>query len=878
MNAFYLSYRQAACKWQFNYYRVLLPQHASKPSLSILAFAILFMALFSEKAFAQNLNLPSPDRCVSQDMQVVGATLSGTGCVTCKPGDPLSSELVMTIYNATNSLRTAFAFYGTLVIKDANGNTKSTRYISDCNDGGFPGREQKSFTVKGDEISYVCGDQITITSLYLAWTDASDGNRNMCPLDPSKIAPKCGTLQELKITTPLSAIATGTNVSCFGGNTGSATVTVSGGTGPYTYSWSPSGGTGATASNLVAGTYTVTLKDAKGCTTTASYTVTEPSALVAGGSVGTIACYGGTTTLTATATGGTGPYQYSTNGTTYQSSPTFTVNAAGSPYTVHVKDANQCIDTYTPIIVTQPAALVASVLAGTIACDGGTTTLTAIATGGTAPYQFSINGGAYQASPTFTVEAGTYTIRVKDAKDCTDAAEPITISQPPVLVAPVLNATQPTCTVATGSITVTAPTGTGFEYSINGGTAWQTSPIFKDLIPGNYSVIARNAAHCISAPKSVTINQPPATPVAPILNVVQPTCTAATGSITVTAPVGEGLQYSINDGAYQAGTTFNNLAPGTYNVTVRNEVGCISTDKSVRINPQPVTPIAPVLNVTQPNCTVATGAIMVTAPLGTGLEYSINGGVTWQTGATFNGLTAGNYSIVVRNATYCVSPAAATVIKPQLVTPGTPTVQVPTHCGPGTIALTSTLGANGTENRWYTAAIGGAPVFVGFNFTTPSLSANTTYYVSSANANCEGPRIPVLIPYVPCAPCVNRTQTQGGWGAVANGNNNGAYMRQKVTINGVTKTRFAWAFPSGVVIGDVVANDNCNTGKTLTLTSADAVTNFLPSGSTAMALDKSYVNPTEASYSNVLAGQITALTLSIRFDNILVILAHQLRC
>jgi hypothetical protein len=97
------------------------------------------------------------------------------------------------------------------------------------------------------------------------------------------------------------------------------------------------------------------------------------------------------------------------------------------------------------------------------------------------------------------------------------------------------------------------------------------------------------------------------------------------------------------------------------------------------------------------------------------------------------------------------------------------------------------------------------------------------------------------------ASCEFRTQTQGGWGAVPHGNNPGVYLH----------ANFANAFPNGLVVG-------CN--NTLTLTSAQAVTDFLPSGSTPAALTQNLVDPA-GSYDNVLAGQVVALSLSVGFDN-----------
>ena len=126
---------------------------------------------------------------------------------------------------------------------------------------------------------------------------------------------------------------------------------------------------------------------------------------------------------------------------------------------------------------------------------------------------------------------------------------------------------------------------------------------------------------------SVTVNAQPATPAAPTCELTaQPTCAVATGTITVTAPIGAGLTYSIDGTNYQASTVFNNVAPGTYNVTVQNAAGCTSTSTSVTVNAQPPTPAAPTASVTaQPTCAVATGTITVTAPTGAGLTYSIDG-------------------------------------------------------------------------------------------------------------------------------------------------------------------------------------------------------------------------------------------------------------
>ncbi|HRB72471.1 MAG TPA: T9SS type A sorting domain-containing protein, partial [Flavobacterium sp.] len=132
----------------------------------------------------------------------------------------------------------------------------------------------------------------------------------------------CSTTQSFTITQPTALVATAsaqTNVACNGGSNGSATVAVTGGTGAYTYVWAPTGGTAATATGLAAGTYTVTVTDANACTTTQSFTITEPGATtVTAQPTNSTITAGGNATFTVTATNATSyQWQMSTNGTTW---------------------------------------------------------------------------------------------------------------------------------------------------------------------------------------------------------------------------------------------------------------------------------------------------------------------------------------------------------------------------------------------------------------------------------------------------------------------------------------------------------------------------------------------------------------------------------
>src|SRR4029077_3706581 len=292
---------------------------------------------------------------------------------------------------------------------------------------------------------------------------------------------------------------------------------------------------------------------------------------------------------------------------------------------------NTCISAPTPAALTAaipPAAPTVTLVQPTCAVNTGTITVTAPLGAG---FEYSINGTVYQAAPTFTAVApGTYNVTVRSTTDntCISPATPavLTAAVPPV--APTVTLVQPTCAVNTGTITVTAPLGAGFEYSING-TVYQAAPTFTAVAPGTYNVTVRSTTDntCIS-PATPAVLTAAVPPVAPTVTLVQPTCAVNTGTITVTAPLGAGFEYSINGTVYQAAPTFTAVAAGTYNVTVRSTTDntCISVPTQAILT-VPTPPTAPTVTLVQPTCTVNTGTITVTAPLGAGFEYSINGTV-----------------------------------------------------------------------------------------------------------------------------------------------------------------------------------------------------------------------------------------------------------
>lgn len=215
----------------------------------------------------------------------------------------------------------------------------------------------------------------------------------------------------------LSATTTPTNILCNGSCTGMATVSATGGTTPYTYSWS-SGQTTASISGLCPNVYTVTVTDGGGSSVTRTVGITQPQALSALASqVSVISCNGGSGSACVTVTGGTPSYTYTwSNG---QASQCATGITAGT-YTVTVSDANGC-SVITTLTMTQPSVL--SLTTGSVGVTSGCNGSASVtASGGTGAFTYSWNTGGQTTASATNLCAGVYTVTVTDNNGCTTTA------------------------------------------------------------------------------------------------------------------------------------------------------------------------------------------------------------------------------------------------------------------------------------------------------------------------------------------------------------------------------------------------------------------------------------------------------------------------
>jgi len=381
----------------------------------------------------------------------------------------------------------------------------------------------------------------------------------------------CGTLNySFTISEPtalVASIGSTANVSCNGDNTGSASASATGGIGPYTYAWS-NGATTASNTGLMAGTYTVTVTDASGCTDTEIVTITEPTALVASvGSSTNVLCNSGSNgSATATASGGTAAYTFLwSNGS---STATVTGLSAGT-YTVTVTDANGCTDTDI-VTISEPAALVANVTSSNNAsCNGSNDgAATASAAGGTAPYSFSWSNGASTAGATGLI-AGSYTVTVTDANGCTDT-DVVNITEPAILVASISGNVNVSCNGgANGSLTASATGGTtAYTYLWSDGSTAATA---SGLSAGTYTVTITDANGC-SDTESAIVTEP--TLLLLSTSAVNVTCNGGLdGAIDLTVSGGT-TSYTFSWSSGAVTEDINSIAAGTYTVTVTDANGC----------------------------------------------------------------------------------------------------------------------------------------------------------------------------------------------------------------------------------------------------------------------------------------------------------------
>jgi hypothetical protein len=451
----------------------------------------------------------------------------------------------------------------------------------------------------------------------------------------------CASTTTISVTQPnvITPVITGTNVTCFGNNNGTASVSTTGGVSPYSYSWSSGASTTSTANNLFAGNISVTVTDANGCSITTSLTITQPAPLTASVVGSTpVKCSGGYDgDADITVSGGTSPYTYLwSNGATTED----LVNVGSGTYTLTVTDLKGCTSTLT-VTITQAPQLLAYANYSPINCFGGTTTVSVTASGGTP---------TYTGTGTYTVSAGTYTYSIIDANGCT-AVTSIVVAQPSDLSV-IITPTNASClgsSDASASATVTGGTSP-YTYSwSNGATTYSVN----NLAVGNYTLTVTDFKGCTKTSTVAVANPVPLSVTSTYSNV---SCFNGSDAVINLNTTGGYSPYSYSWSNGATSSSINGLATGNYSVTVTDSRGC-STTYSVNITQ----PTEILLSETHVNasCAGANGSIDLTVSGGTpAYTYS------WSNGATTQDLVnvaGGIYSVTVTDSKGCIKVISVSV-------------------------------------------------------------------------------------------------------------------------------------------------------------------------------------------------------------------------
>ncbi len=543
--------------------------------------------------------------------------------------------------------------------------------------------------------------------------------------------------------TALTSSVSSINPSC-NGNDGSISLNVSGGTPVYTYNWTGPTSIGNTIEDptgLAPGTYSVSVRDANYsvgnpgfCEVIISNIIVPapvtPSVSIAAVPAGAI-CSGTSVTFTATPTnGGTPSYQWKkgvtnvgANSATYTDAALVNGDAISVVMTTSLTCVMSATATSNTLSMTVNANVIASVSIssnpGITICTGTSVTFTAVPTnGGSTPiYQWKKNGANVGNGGTTYTDAGLVNGNVITVEMTSNAVCPtpvnVTSNSLAIIVNPnptynALVTDVSTCVPGNdGSIAVTAlgGSGTGYSYSKDNGLSFPGSGAtftFTSLTAGNYLVVVRDGAGCVSPATNVTVNSPVSgfTFTFTQQNVV---CNGGNdGSITITPSGGSGTySYSKDNGVSFPGSgasfIFSSLTSATYPIVVRDGNGCQFSTSVVVTQPALVS----FTNVkTDVICNGASdGTITVTTSGGNGVyTYSKDNGATFQGSNVFLSLSIATYQVIVKDGNNCLSAASGiTIGQPSIVTFTNGSTN-PTTCSPGnegTITIAA-AGGNGT--------------------------------------------------------------------------------------------------------------------------------------------------------------------------------------
>lgn len=486
------------------------------------------------------------------------------------------------------------------------------------------------------------------------------------------------------------------------------------------------------------------------------------------------------------------------------SASTYTfANVGTGTYSVRV-ETNKCNELVTLDVNSNPIQIgsgisplaVSATASDSFGCGASSIDVTINTSGGTAPYRYSLDGGAnyspiYDPLAVFTVTTpGTYNILVEDANGCTKSASVALEDLPP----PDFNVTtqDANCGGANnGQLTVNVTNGYGYnlEFSINNGVNYQNPNVFTNLAPGSYDVVIRyqqGSFTCTTTPVSASIGTPSTINGSATAD-TSPTCANPNGGQITVSGVSGGIapyEYSVGAG-FGAGTVFTNLGVGTYTPQIRDANGCVETLPAINFSAFNG-PTDMSFTISSIDCTTSTATVDVAVTGGTApftYEITAPAGSVVNNGPSnsFANLGLGTYTFRVTDSSGCFYDENFAITDISSITASAQATDVVTCVGDSDGAGRFLIDGFATT---YSYSIDGGPVTTGETnglITLGGLTAgNYVITVTDEDTNCtdtatlviEEPVAPLAIDQLNVTPmtCQNNNTgavtivTSGGWG------------------------------------------------------------------------------------------------------------------
>lgn len=529
---------------------------------------------------------------------------------------------------------------------------------------------------------------------------------------------------------PSVSIVSTTDVFCYGDSTGSITATASGGLPPYTYNWSPYGGTNSVATGLSAGNYFVEVEDNAGCLATIITFISQPSEMNITTDNINSNCGMSDGQVSVAATGGVGGYTYTWQTSVFVGNTDTIFNTPEDMYYVFVTDANGCIKQDSANVVDNP--LIQSSASSTniscnSVCDG--TAQAAVTSGGVAPFSYQWNAPIPNSANVVGLCAGQYILTITDAIGCT-SKDTVNITEPNLLTSVIDSITHPTCYNSTNGIAYISASGgtTPYLYQWDGNAFNQTGASASGLSDGQYVVLITDSNGC-STNQTVTLIEP--VEITLTSSFTPEHCGLSDGTATVSVNTGGVSPFNYSwIGSLGTTSTVTGLSQGTYSATILDANGC-SQFVIIQMNNIPAG-VATISNTTSSDCFASCTGTATVSMGGSGTPpyaYSwdnTNADIT----SIATGLCGGTtYTATATDANGCISQTTTTLTDP-------PTLSL-------NLVTTDATCFNQCSGQIFADVSGGTPPY-NYLWTDPNqqtfqqatgLCPNTNYTVIVTDAN-----------------------------------------------------------------------------------------------------------------------------------------------